>query len=218
MPVDYTADWNHHYLFDLFPIYNYNNPTKPWLVNSRDQDGIRYCAWQMKAFHYWWIIEKCYKTGEIGLAINIDNLPFCLQVSTQAGSGHVFSDVDLDVFWKAYEHGGKKFPLLVASSLIPYYPCGKQSPKCDGSEMASVVNEMASYVEKGGVLIAAIMDETGPMHEGKSLRETVKYQHAWTVKNFEKNVLNGLDNAIWNVEEFDTFKSDMAYNVVLRRK
>lgn len=206
--------WSHSYLESMFEEYDYNNPKQPWKIHCRDSDGIRNGAWQMKCFHFWWIIEQCLKTGEIGLAIDMDNLPFCLFAHRSPDCGHLPFD-------GAFPYGtfnSGKFPLVVASAAIPYYPCETGNPRCDGREVAKGINDLSYLVKPKGALIAAIMDETGPRHEGRSLRGSSQFAHAWTVKEFGENVLGGVDASLWEVEEFDTFKNDLSFNVVLRRK
>lgn len=206
--------WEHDYLKSAFPQYDYNNPTKPWEIHTRDSDGIRNCAWQMKSFHYWWIVEQCEKTGEIGLSINIDNLPFCFHVDNREDNGHIF--VHHNSIYKQFNR--EKFPLIVASALIPYSPCVSGVPKCDGTEVAKEIDKLASLLKPSGVLIAAILDETGPRNEGRSLKESSGFQHAWTASQFERTVLKEIKDDLWNVDEFDTFKSDMSFNLVLRKR
>lgn len=209
-----TPQWEHSYLFSLFEQYNYHAPTRPWEMHCRDDNGIRNCAWQMKAFHYWWILQQCRDTGEIGLALNIDNLPFCLHVDNREGFGHIFCQ-------HTSEHllfNDEQFPLIIASAFIPYYPCDTENSRCDGLEVAKGIDILSRTLKHGGVLIAAIMDETGPLHEGRSLRESSQFTHAWTSKQFERTVLQNINSEIWEIEEYDTFHNDMAFNLVLEKK
>ena len=208
------TQYDHQYLFDLYPNYDYNAPTRPWEIHCRDNDGIRNCAWQMKSFHYWWIARQCVDSGEIGLSINIDNLPFCVHVDSRKGNGHIFASYDS--IHKQFN--GEKFSLIIASAFIPYYPCESGTPKCNGTEVAKGLDNLATLLKPSGVLIAAIMDETGPMNEGRSLRDSSYFTHAWTVRQFEKAVLGNIDGDLWGVDEFDTMKNDMSFNLVLRKK
>ena len=207
--------WEHEYLFQLFPQYDYNNPKRPWDLHCRDSTGIRNCAWQMKAFHYWWVMKQCHETGEVGLAINIENIPFCVMADNRESAGHVFA-----------QHGsvhklfnGNKFPLVIASAVIPFYPCASSNPQnCEGPEVANIIHSLATTLKPDGVLIAAVMDDTGPRHEGRSLKDSAQFTHTWTAKQFERSVLAKIDTAILEVQEFDTLRNDMSYNVVLRKK
>ena len=208
------AQYDHQYLFDLYPQYNYNAPTRPWAIHCRDNDGIRNCAWQMKAFHYFWLLKMCQDSGEIGLSINIDNLPFCIHADSRPGNGHIFTS--LPSIHKLFN--GEKFPLIVASALIPYYPCENNTPKCDGAEVARGLDDLATLLKPSGVLIAAIMDETGPMNEGRSLRDSSYFTHAWTSRQFEKAILGNISGELFDIEEFDTMKNDLSFNFVLRKK
>lgn len=206
--------YDHEYLYSLFPDYDYRNPIRPWELHCRDNDGIRNCAWQMKAFHYWWIKNRCEKTGEIGLAFNIDNLPFCLHVDNRDGFGHIFCQ-------HTSEHllfNDGQFPLVITSAFIPYFPCDIENSRCDGLEVTQGIDTLSRILKQDGVLIAAIMDETGPLHEGRSLRESSQFTHAWTAKNFERSILKNISSEIWEIEEFDTFHNDMSFNIVLRKK
>ena len=209
-----TAPYSHPYLLDLFPSYDYRTPTRPWEINCRNNDGIRNCAWQMKSFHYWWIGEKCFKTGEIGLSINIDNLPFCIHTDNRRDNGHSFAS--LNSIYKLFTR--EKFPLIIASAFIPYFPCSAEIPRCEGREVAKAIDMLAGLLSPSGVLIGAIMDESGPLHEGRSLKESSHFVHAWTVRQFSRSILDNLDGSLWIIEEFDTFKNDMAFNLVLRKK
>lgn len=208
--------FDHSYLKDgvAFKDYDYNNPLESWKVNSREPNGITLCAWQMKAFHYFWIMKQCRVTGEIGLTINMENVPFCLYVDDRHGAGHIFCA--LSSVHKLFT--SNKFPLVIASALIPYLPCSSSGKRCDGIEIAGEIDKLANIVAPSGVLIAALMDELGPKHEGRSLVESAGNTHAWTVPQFEKHILGNINSHVWDVEEFDTLKNDMSFNVVLRRK
>lgn len=215
MENDSIVDSFHHqYLWSMFPGYDYRSPTEAWKIHCRDNDGIRNCAWQMKAFHYWWIMKLCRKTGEVGLSINIDSLPFCVRIDNRHQSGHIFCAPP-----SAHKQfHSEKFPLVVASAFVPYFPCDNGTSRCEGVEVAKGIDNLARIVKPNGVVIAAVMDETGPRSEGRSLKESGNFVHTWTTKQYEKSVLNNLSRDIFEIEEFDTFKNDLSFNMVLRKK
>lgn len=211
----YNEKWNYPYVFDMFEGYDYRNPEEAWKIHCGDKEGIRNSTWQMKAFHYWWIVEQCRKTGEIGLAIDVYAHPFCFNVHSKRGSGHIWSH--LNSIHKVLEPGF--FPLIIASAAIPAIEC-EASPgvKCSGLEITKYIQQWSILLKSNGVLIAAILDNAGPLTEGRSLVEHDTYKHAWTAKQFERNILPVIrGDETFEVEEFDSLKSGMGFNLVLRK-
>lgn len=207
--------WHRPYIESQFKGYDYRSPERPWELHCANKDGIRNCAWQMRAFHLWWILEKCQETGEIGLAVNMEDHPLCLGVHTEKNKGHLFSHYNS--IHKVLEK--ESFPLIIASAVIPAIECiGTNPRRCDGLEIVEHVKNWSTLLKPGGVIIAAILDNTGPTEEGRTLLEHAQYNHAWTVKQFERYLLPVIvDKTPLGVREFDTLKNGLAFNLVLEK-
>lgn len=202
------------YLLAEFPGYDYNNPVHPWDMDINKPDGPRNCAWQMQAFHYYWCLRQCKEDAEIGLSLDIPNLPHCFLVSSQPNQGHIGSGAmaleSIDMVIQP-----RSFKLIVASSALQKITCAA-SARCDNGDARTILKRWITLLRPGGVLIAALMDENFSAKNGRDLKDT-GWTHTWSPRTFESRILRPIAEEHLETLEFDTFKNGMSFNVVLQR-
>jgi hypothetical protein len=204
--------YSRNYLLEAFNNYDYHNATRPWENNYRAENGLRNCAWQMQAFHYFWCEKQCKEEGLTALSLNIPNLPHCNLVSNEPGVGQFFCD-----FTSVHRLvNPKSFPLIIASAAISFLLCDKEG-YCDGSEVAKTMKDWMSILKPGGILAAVIMDEKLAFHEGRTMKGQNNMTHTWTAIQFERAVLSQLVDTV-EIVEYDSFHNGCSFNMVLMPK
>lgn len=214
MPKGVEHSFDRPYLLTEFPDYDYNNPLHSWEMDIDKPDGPRNCAWQMQAFHYYWCLKQCQRSGEIGLSLGIPHLPYCFLFTENRDEGHMGASAADYVSMLLRQ---SSFSLIVASAALQKITC-MSNARCDNDlDVVPVLRGWMNVLRPGGVLIAALMDEKFSAKNGRSLKESGGWSHTWSPQRFANSVLRPLAEEFL-VSEFDTFKNGMSFNVVLQRK
>lgn len=203
-------------LLDLFPNYEYWNPTEPWRIDYRRSNTI--APQQIQAFHYYWA-TRMGQNGHLGLSFFTPNLPHCLCVDSEYKSDvHCVLDPERNIeFFQQ-----PRFALIVGSAAIPLLYCYSQygphaQQPCSGKEIIPILQEWAKVLFPGGILIAAIIDNTHSFQQGWDLQQKGGYRHVWTSAQFYDIILTKIDQT-FEIVEFDTFHNHFAFNVVLKKR
>lgn len=208
--------WRRQYLENMFPNYDYRNPSQSWIVDYRVENFRKNVALQINAFHHFYAQQQCEEEGKVGLAFDIP-LPFCLNISNNKDNPDrdIFANPEsIHIFLER-----ERFPLIVASAVISSLPCHKspEVAKCDGADVAKVMRNWATLLSPNGLLVAAIIDSKIAHLNGVDILKTIPFlTHKWGPQQFEKMVETYLFD-VYDIEELDTLKNYYAFSVVLRK-
>jgi len=212
-------------LLEHFPEFDYRKPQEPWRVSARANGSL--AVSQIQAFHYHWALAAA-RSGHIGLAIGMEDLPFCLHVgigqTLSNEKSHLVVAEPFDICRTL--HTGR-FSFVVVSRLLSMVSCNVASTiperiraRCSGSELIAPLRILSNLLLDGGVLIGAVLDEQHLMNiRGSGAIESYGFQHTWSAEGFERNILSEL-LTVSNLEliEFDTLQNDLAFNFVVAKK
>ena len=210
-------------LLKEFPKYDYRVPREPWRTEYRRADNNT--AAQIQTFHYYWATKMCGDYGHMGISLLMPNLPYCLCVAPQPGSGvHIVSPVEtLTAILQPASAS-----LIIISSAVSLLAC-QSLPKealpeirkrrfCTGEETLPMLREWASLLMPGGVMIANLIDEAIARGAGWSLfQKDSRLQHAWTPKRFEEYIVKPVLD-LFELEEINSMGNHFSFQVVLRKK
>lgn len=210
-------------LLKEFPKYDYGNPKEPWRTDYRRGDNNT--AAQIQAFHYYWSNKICDDTGHIGISLLMPSIPCCLCVAPRPGTGaHIVSPIENLVNLIRPE----SISLIIVSSALSILPCHSlpkdTSPEprkrrsCSGEEILPVLQEWASLLMPGGVMIANLIDAAIAREAGWSLFDKdPQIQHSWSPRRFEENIVKPMLIS-FELEEFNNMGNHFSFNCVLRKK
>ena len=210
-------------LLKEFPKYDYGAPRQAWLVDYRRADNNT--AAQIMSFHYYWATKMCGDSGHIGISLLMSNLPYCLSVAPESGSGvHIVSPVEnlAAILQPA------SVSLIIISSAVSLLAC-QSLPKdalpeirkrrfCTGKETLPMLREWASLLMPGGAMVANLIDESIAREAGWSLfQKDNRLQHAWTPKRFEEHIVKPMSD-LFELDEINSMGNHFSFQVVLKKK
>ena len=216
---------NDEKILQHFPDFDYRQPLESWRVDATQKNSL--AGLQIEAFHYYWTLQAS-KNGKIGLSLVTPDLPFCCTLShfdhpavhcrEQIGNAsHIFQP--------------RIFSCVVVSAPLPSLPCAGCAPtsdkterkraQCQGSEVIPYLQQWAGLLMPDGLLMGALFDNSAALiFRNTNLIDELDFQHAWSAQSFRLKVMEPflLMDQTLELIEYDTFRNNLAFNFVVRRK
>ncbi|MFA5036684.1 MAG: hypothetical protein WC479_05860 [Candidatus Izemoplasmatales bacterium] len=200
----------HEYLLPMYPDYDYRTPSQSGRHDYRSPDN--WVGYQQRAFMVWWAIERCGKTGKVGLDIGSYGImtPYCLSTDKFMTTAHPdynggecvpqlkMSGEDMSII------GDGTIPLIIGNHVLEHL---------EGDVTQILRQQWLPKLEKGGIIAQVIPDNA----YGDVLKMDASHKQAWSAQDFELEVLRPLRDLV-EVIEFDTFSNNFSFNIVVRKK
>jgi SAM-dependent methyltransferase len=198
----------YEYLLEYFPDYDYRRPFQPdRLIYSRP-DNIT--GHQQRAFNVWWALERCGRTGGVGLELGSGGVhtPWCLSTDAYATDVHPVYGGACKPHMALSAHQrlpfeDNSFSLALANHVVEHLP----------GDVIPILRDWLRVLKQGGVLGVILPDQTFL----DVLAIDKDHKHAWTAAQFAEQVLVPL-NDIAVLSEFDTLKNNFSYEAVLVKR
>lgn len=193
------------YLLEWFPDYDYHKCVDPVRLDYGRSDNL--VGHQQRAFVIFWCLEGA-KNGGIGIDMGCGSVvdPFCLGVD-KYGRG------------ERDEYGGECKPHMVlrADKPLPFEDNSFDFLVANHAlehmqDTVWTVREWVRIVKPNGILAFVLPDAK---YGGAD--KDADHKAEYTTEQFKKEVLSEVEKLV-DVVEFDTFKNNFSFNVVLRKK
>lgn len=198
----------HEYLLAYFPNYDYHTVGKgidPIRLDYRRADNI--VGYQQRSFIVYWCLKGS-ENGEIGVDMGCGSVvdPYCFGVD-KFGRGekncyegeckpHLKSRADKPL---PFETGSFAF-------LVSYHSLEHMM------DVPWTLKEWIRIVKSKGYLAIIMPDE-----KFEGVKSDPDHKVSYSAESFKEEVLSQIEDLV-EIVEFDTFKNNFSFNVVLRKK
>lgn len=197
----------YEYLLEHFPEYDYRRPLQPERVVYQRPDNIT--GHQQRAFNVWWAVERCGKTGGIGLELGSGGVhtPWCLSTDAYATDDHPVYGGSCKPHMAVSAHSrlpfeDNSFSLVLANHVVEHLP----------GDVPAILRDWVRVLKPGGVMGMILPDQA----HGDVLAMDRDHKHAWTANQFLGLV--GHVHDVATVHEHDSLANNFSFNTVLVKR
>lgn len=197
----------YEYLLEFFPDYDYRRPHQPERLIFSRPDNIT--GHQQRAFNVWWSIEKCWKTGSLGLELGSGGVhtPWCLSTDTYATENHPIygGPCRPHMILPAHQRlpfEDNSFSLILANHVVEHLP----------GDVTPILQDWLRVLKSGGVMGLILPDQSFV----DVLAIDKDHKHAWTAEQFRQEISPLLQVA--ELTEFNGLRNNFSFEIVMVKR
>lgn len=206
----------HTLVQDYFPDFDYNKPNGDRSILCDMSNPNNMVGQQQTAFSVWWALKMC-NCMDLGLDLGSPRnyTPYCIHVD-------IFGDGDPHPLYGGEPYHADVIYDMADLSIFPsntfsFINSNHSLEHIGGTNDKGVINilrnEWLRVLKKNGIIAIVMPDQTYV----DVLKCDPDHKHAWSHNDFYDRVLQYLLD-ICEVIEYNTFKNNFSFNIVLRKK